>query len=49
MNNPERGPSRRFQPTTWTERLVPVLLVILLVLLLGTIILVLLSILGVIA
>jgi hypothetical protein len=47
MNTTGKGPSRRFRSTAWTERLVPVLLVLLLVVLVGTILFVLLSSLGI--
>ncbi len=42
-----KGPSRRFQSTTWSERLVPVVLIILLIILVGIILLIFLSLLGV--
>lgn len=34
--NPSRRPSKRFQPTGWTEKLVPLLLVLLTAVLFGT-------------
>jgi len=47
MSMPDKGPSRRFQPSTWSERLVPFVLILLLLILAGTILFVLLSLLGV--
>ena len=41
-----RPPSRRFTPTTWSERLVPILLVLLLVVLIATLVLIGLSVMG---
>lgn len=43
-----KRPSKRFAPSTWTERLVPVLLMLLLLALLATVLFVILSVLGVI-
>jgi hypothetical protein len=47
MSGSGKGPSRRFRSSSWTERLVPLVLVFLLLLLVGTISLVLLSLLGI--
>lgn len=44
-----KRPSKRFAPSTWTERLVPVLLVLLTLGLLATIAVVVLSLMGVLA
>ena len=41
-------PSKKFQPSKWTERLVPVLLVILAIALIATILIVALAVLGII-
>ena len=46
MNDRGQDPSKRFQPSTWTERLVPVLLIALLLVLVATIALVLVSVFG---
>jgi hypothetical protein len=43
-----KRPSKRFLPTAWTERLVPLLLALLLLILAATVIFVLLSVLGVV-
>jgi hypothetical protein len=45
MSSPKR-PSKRFTPTTWMERLVPLLLGLLLLALIATVVVVVLSILG---
>ncbi|MGW8251222.1 MAG: hypothetical protein ACWGO1_11315 [Anaerolineales bacterium] len=37
------GPSKRYQPNTWTERLIPVILVVLLVILVVTVLFVILT------
>jgi hypothetical protein len=42
-----KGPSRRFRSTAWSDRLVPLVLILLLFILVGIILLVLLSLLGV--
>lgn len=49
MSAKQRGSSKRYQPSAWTERLVPVILVLLLVLLAAVIVFVLLTTLGVVA
>jgi hypothetical protein len=41
-----RRPSRRFTPTAWSERLVPILLIVLLLILIATLVLIGLSVLG---
>lgn len=46
MSRPAR-PSKKFQPNGWTEKLVPVLLILLTMLLFGTILFLLLSLAGV--
>lgn len=45
MSSPKR-PSKRFTPTTWMERLVPLLLGLLLLALIATLLVVVLSLLG---
>ncbi|MCU0485854.1 MAG: hypothetical protein MUC85_07040 [Anaerolineales bacterium] len=47
MSQPAR-PSKRFHPTGWTEKLVPVLLILLTTLLFGTILFLLLTLAGLI-
>jgi hypothetical protein len=41
-----QGPSKKFQPAGWMQRLVPVILILLLLVLVATILFVLLSVLG---
>jgi len=42
-----KGPSRRYQPSGWSERLVPLILLLLLIVLIGTVVFVILSALGI--
>ena len=46
MSASGKGPSRRYQPSGWSERLVPLVLLLLLIILVGTILFVILSALG---
>lgn len=43
----EKKPSKRFRPTGWSEKLIPLLLILLSVFLIGTMLLLLLSLAGV--
>lgn len=43
MSAKDRGPSKRYRPNTWTERLIPVILVLLLVILVATVLFVIIT------
>jgi hypothetical protein len=43
VSSKDRGSSKRYQPNAWTERLVPAILILLLVILVATIVFVILT------